>query len=222
MLLSMDRSRLGGYIQRQLDAMFPDGLPVTDLERGVDEALERLEACFIHVADPNFWRGEQPFFNHLHSDHYAMFLYHLSNVLYKKNVDRQVCEKLFCLNKALYGIDVFYEVDLPKVFVFSHATASILGRAVYSDFLLIYQHCTVGAARAVEGGGRGIYPVLGRHVSLYAGATVLGACNIGDMCKIAAHSLIMNRQLKAGTIYRGTPTKHEAVSLSFPDNIWKA
>lgn len=221
MILSLPRYRLAEYIRRQIDVFFPDGEPLTALNGGIDEALDRLEACFVHVADAGFQKDGKPYFNHLHSDHYAMFVYLLSRVLHESGADRQICEKLFCLNKALYGIDAFYEVALPRVFLFSHATGSVLGRATYGDFLLVYQHCTVGAARTPKGAGRCVYPVLGSHVSLYAGATVLGACRIGDMCKISAHSLITNRRLICNTIYRGTPEKFETITHPFADNIWK-
>ncbi|HAR97331.1 MAG TPA: serine acetyltransferase [Syntrophus sp. (in: bacteria)] len=222
MNLSLPRPELATYLGRQLEAFFPDGAPPDGLEAGIGEALARLETCFAHVADPAFSREGRPYFNHLHSDQYAMFVYLISRVLYERGADRRTCEKLFCLNKALYGIDAFFEVELPAVFVFSHATGTVLGRATYGDFLLVYQHCTVGAARAAKGGGRGLYPVLGSHVSLYAGATVVGACRIGDMCKISAHSLILNRHLKPGLMYRGTPASHETAPFPFPDNIWRS
>jgi len=125
------------------------------------------------------------------------------------------------LNKALYGIDAFYEIELPRIFLFCHAGATVLGRAHYSDYFLTYQNCTVGTARAEEGAARGNYPVFGRHVSLYAGASVLGACKIGDNCKISAGSVVINKRLKPDTMYRGTPQSHETVLYPFPDNIWK-
>ena len=150
-----------------------------------------------------------------------MFLYLLANTTYRAGGPRSVCEKLFFLNKALYGIDAFYEIELPRIFLFCHAGGTVLGRAQYSDYFLAYQNCTVGSARAEEGAVRGIFPVLGKHVSLYAGASVLGACKIGDNCKISAGSVVINKRLKPHTMYRGTPQSHEMVPFPFPDNIWK-
>jgi serine O-acetyltransferase len=221
MILSLQKARLVKYVQSQLTSLFPDGHATASIESCMDETLERLGKCFSEIADRCFWKGGETSFNHLHSDQYAMFLYLLSNTLYHKNENQNICEKIFFLNKALYGIDAFYEVELPSIFVFCHAGGTVLGRAQYSDYFLVYQQCTVGSARAAEKAGRGLFPVLGRHVSLYAGATVLGNCLIGDNCKISTQSVIVNKRLKPNTIYRGTPQSFETVTFPFPDNIWK-
>jgi serine O-acetyltransferase len=221
MILSLPKARLAKYIQGQLNSLFPDGSKADSLGIYLDDTLDRLETSFNAISDAHFWQGGETFFNHLHSDQYAMFLYLLSNTIQRRTDRRSLCDKIFFLNKALYGIDAFYEVELPGIFLFSHAGGTVLGRARYSDYFLVYQQCTVGSARAAEKAGRGVFPVLGRHVSLYAGAAVLGACHIGDNCKISAHSVIINKRLKPNTIYRGRPQSFETVIFPFPDNIWK-
>ena len=221
MILSLQKARLANYVQSQLDSLFPDGSNSDSLGTYLNDTLERLETCFAAIADAHYWRGGATFFNHLHSDQYAMFLYLLSNTIHRRTDRQSLCDKLFFLNKALYGIDAYYEVELPGIFLFSHAGGTVLGRAKYSDYFLVYQQCTVGSARAAEKAGRGVFPVLGRHVSLYAGAAVLGACHIGDNCKISAQSVIINKRLKPNTIYRGTPQSFETATFPFPDNVWK-
>lgn len=221
MILSLPNEPLCDYVGRQANVLFPDGAPVSIAALWVTEALARLETSLEAVADPSFQRDGETFFNHLHSDQYGMFLYLLANSAYRAGGPRSVCEKLFCLNKALYGIDAFYEIELPRIFLFCHAGGTVLGRAQYSDYFLVYQHCTVGAARGAEGAARGIYPVLGKYVSLYAGASVLGACKIGDNCRISAGSVVINKRLKPNTMYRGVPQSYETVTYPFPDNIWK-
>jgi serine O-acetyltransferase len=221
MILSLPTDVLRDFVERQASALFPDRTPVDIDVSWVNEALARLETSLEAVADPTFQRDGDAFFNHLHSDQYAMFLYLLANTVYRAGGPRSVCEKLFCLKKALYGIDAFYEIELPRIFLFSHAGGTVLGRAQYSDYFLVYQHCTVGSARAEEGASRGAFPLLGKHVSLYAGATVLGACILADGCKISAGSVVINKRLKPNTLYRGAPQRHETVTFPFPDNVWK-
>lgn len=53
----------------------------------------------------------------LYSDQYAMFLYLLSNTIHRRTDWQSLCDKLFFLNKALYGIDAFYEVEFPDIFL---------------------------------------------------------------------------------------------------------
>jgi serine O-acetyltransferase len=221
MNVSLPKESLCEYVRRQAGALFPDGEPIDIAASWIADALSRLETSMEAVADPAYQNEGKTFFNHLHGDQYAMFLYLLANTAYRATGPRSVCEKLFLLNKALYGIDAFYEVELPRIFLFCHAGGTVLGRAMYSDYFLVYQHCTIGSARAEDGASRGIYPVLGTHVSLYAGASVLGACKIGDNCKISAGSVVINKRVKPHTMYRGTPQSHELVPFPFPDNIWK-
>ncbi len=220
MRLSLNPASLASYVQRQLEAFFPDPLPALLPPVVVDEALERTARCFSAVRSRYFHQEGEAVFNHLNGDQYSMFLYLLSNALYKNGGATPLCDKIFSLNKLLHGIDVFYEVELPSIFLFCHPLGTVLGRARYADYLLVNQNCTVGAARAAEDNRRGVYPTLGRHVSLYAGASVLGACTIGDYCKIAAHSLIMNQDLAPGMVYMGTPQSSTVRRYPPPDNSW--
>lgn len=221
MILSLSPAALREYVQRQVAGFFPDGREDQIPAASVDEALGRLHVCFDAVADRSFSRGGETLFNHLHGDQYAMFLYLLSNTLHRAGAPTPLSEKLFGLNKALYGIDAFYEVELPEIFLFCHASGTVLGRAQYADYFLVYQHCTVGSARAEEGAGRGVFPVLGRHTSLYVGAAVLGASTLGENCKVAANSVVLDRILEPNTVYRGTPQSFQTATRTFPDNVWK-
>lgn len=221
MICTLEKRELTEYVKRQLTYFFPDNDEIRQLDSVMAESLERLGHCLSAVADVRFYRNGEAFFNHLHSDQYAMFLYLLSNTLFQRYGLSSICEKLFFLNKALYGIDVFCEVELPRIFLFCHAGGTVLGRARYSDYFIVYQNCTVGSARAAKGAIRGEYPILGKHCSLYVGSAIMGACRIGDNCKISANSVIMNKKLKPNTIYRGNPQAYETAPFVFPDNIWK-
>jgi serine O-acetyltransferase len=102
----------------------------------------------------------------------------------------------------LHGIDVYYTIDLPDIFLFVHPVGTVLGTAKYSDYFLVYQNCTIGANL------KGDHPILGRYLTVYEGASILGRCNIGKNCRIAAGSMIMDSNLKNNKIYIGNPTDH--------------
>lgn len=140
--------------------------------------------------------------------------------LQKSHANTLLCEKVFYLNKLLNGIDVFYEVELPDIFLFSHPLGTVLGRASYSNHFLAYQGCTVGAARQSESGNKNIYPVLGEYCALYKGAAILGSCHVGDNCKIFAHSLLIDQDLDANQIYIGMRLNHVIKENSAPSSIW--
>ena len=196
--------------------MFPDGslVDADDLQGALDGALGRLEHCFVRVNNKYFFDGTDAVFNHLHGDQYAMWLYLLANELLKSGGSTAICSKLFLLNKALHGCDLFYEVELPPIFLLVHPLGTVLGRGRYSDYLIAYQRCGIGS-------NHGIYPTLGRHLTLRPGSAVLGRCDVGDNCTIATESLLLDRDLPADSVYIGQPRDHLIKSSDAVQSIWR-
>ena len=191
---------LAGLAAGQCNNFFPDGDPVTAglLMAPIARALERLEHCFAAVDNKYFFDGQSAVFNHLHGDQYAMWLYFLANELHRQGGDPAVCSKLFLLNKALHGCDIFYEVMLPEIFLLVHPLGTVLGRGNYADYFVAYQRVGVGS-------NHDIYPTFGTHVTLRPGAAVLGTSRIGNDCQVATESLVLDRDLPDGTLYIGNP-----------------
>ena len=111
-------------------------------------------------------------FDHLHSSQYTIFLYYLANTIWRGGGERAVCNKLFGLNKALNGIDLFYEIELPEVFFIGHSVGIVLAKATYGNRLVLYQNSTVGK-------NHGEAPVLGDGVVMYPNTAIIGRCEIG-------------------------------------------
>ena len=213
---SLSADALAGLAARQVNAMFPDGDEVqpADLAPTVASALARLEHCFSHVNNKYFFDGSSAVFDHLHGDQYAMWLYLLANELFRRSGSVAVCKKLFLLNKALHGCDVFYEVELPSVFLLVHPLGTVLGRGRYADFLIAYQRVGVGS-------NHDIYPTLGAHLTLRPGSAVLGRCMVGDHCTIAAESLLLDCDQPAHTVYIGNPRDHVMRTSTTAQTIWR-
>lgn len=212
--LSLPADALGGYVQTQLQNFYPDGAGVSVLTKYLPAALDRLKRCIECVRSRYFRDGDTPIFSHLNNDQYAMFLYLLAHEIAKAEGGGGVCDKLFGLNKALHGIDCYYGIELPEIFLFCHPVGTVLGRAQYDDFLLVYQNCTVGSNHDTD------YPVIGRAVALYKGASVLGASRIGDFCKIAADATVMDEDVPAHSIYFGRKGASVLKRSTHPDNVW--
>ena len=158
-----DPARIAGYVSRQLDNILPESeeeptrLPIDVAKR----ALERSRRCIAPVLAS---RG----FNHLISGHYATFLYYLSSEC-ARAADVLTATRLFLLNKALNGIDLFYEVPMPEVFLIGHTVGMVFAKAEYANHCVFHQGCTVGRS----GSDR---PVLGEGVILYPQSSVIGRC----------------------------------------------
>lgn len=197
---SLSEAEMAAYVTRQINSIFPDGhhLTVDDVRSVLPEALARLEHCFSYVQNKYFFDGETAIFNHLHGDQYAMWLYILSNELYRQGADASLCSKLFLLNKSLHACDIFYEVSLPSVFLLVHPLGTVLGRANYSDFFVAYQRCGVGS-------NHDIFPTFGEYVTLRPGSSVLGNSTVGKNCQIAAEALVIDRDIDDDTIVMGRP-----------------
>jgi len=214
--MSLGKAALGNYVASQLNVHFPDNNPVGPelLESYIQDVLEWAEYCFSFVNNRYFLDGDQVLFNHLHADQYAMFLYMLSHALWKERADTSLCEKLFYLNKSLHGIDAFYSVVLPEIFLFVHPLGTVLGKATYANFFMVYQRCGVGS-------NKGIYPELGEYVTLHPGASVLGNCRVGRNCGIAAGALLLDASLEDNTLYIGNPLSHITRTCNEKPAIWR-
>ena len=181
-LVNTHRAGLLRYLVRQLDQFFPDDAPVQDaLDAQLDAALRRLEHCINAV---RMWREGE--FDVLHSSQYAIFLYYLSNTLWRAGGDLRVCIKLFLLNKALNGIDCFYEIALPEVFFIGHSVGIVLAKASYGNHLVLYQNATVGK-------NHGVAPVIEDGVVLYPHSAVIGRSLVRAGSVIAQGVSVVNR-----------------------------
>lgn len=189
MEISLTASDLKSYVGHQLDCFFPDHIKFggTDIDFAFNEALERTEFCFRHISFPAYCREGQTFFSHLHSDQYSQFLYFLSNSLWIHSGNKPICDKLIFLNKLLNGMFYSYKCALPNIFLFGHPVGTIIGNAVYSDFLVIFQNVTINTDTDPDGKPA---PVLGRGLFLAAGAKIIGNKSVGDRVSIGVDALV--------------------------------
>jgi serine O-acetyltransferase len=215
MKMSLTREELLSYLCAQLNNFFPDGKLVKSehLKGSFDYILKRLEYCFSRVNSKYFCHNGKTAFNHLNSDQYAMFLYFAANTVYKTTKQVDLATKLFLLNKCLHGIDVFYEVDLPDIFLFVHPLGTVLGRGKYSNYFVVYQRCSIGS-------NHDNYPIMGENLIMHPGSAILGNCRIGDNCRIAAGSLVMDIDLEPNSIYIGNPSKYFIKKSETLPSIW--
>ena len=196
--LSLGESDLSRYISQQLNQLFPDKeVAAEQLAPYMRAALQRAQYCFSRSTNKYFSDGDQTYFNHLHTDQYAMFLYFLGNSIYREGGDPRLATKTYMLNKALHSIDVFYEVELPDIFSLQHPVGTILGRARYSNYFSIFQNCTVGGSPDL------VYPTLGKSVIMYGGSAIIGDCTVGDHCWLSIGTVVVNQDLPSNSIVFG-------------------
>lgn len=181
--------QLADYVHKQICLFYPDGsnIDIFNIEKCIDDTLNRVEYCFRHIKNKYYLNeNNEILFNHLNSDHYAAFLYFLSNTIWLECGDERLPAKIFLLNKALHGLDLFYEISMPDIFLLVHPLGTVLGRASYSNYLVVYQGCTIGS---VVGSG---FPTIGEHLTMYSNSSLLGDCKVGNNATIGANSYAIN------------------------------
>lgn len=182
---------LGRHVATQLNNMFPaEGLEA-DVEKVaavLPRTLDRLRPILAAVRsfDPEL-------FNHFNALQYATFLYLLGNEQWHANAADTLADRLFCLNRALNSIDLFYAVGMPEVFFLSHGLSTVLGNASYGSHLVVFQNVTVGRV----GDDR---PLVGNNVVLYPGATVTGKAVIGHNSVVAAGTVVHGIHVPDNTV----------------------
>jgi len=197
--LSIKRGRafVEELLVRQLGSLFCyDGDEDANyLHQGVSSALEDCRHCFSRISNKYYRRGNEILFNPFHAGQYGIFLYFFSRHLTLLGAD-DLADRIYSLNRALHGVELYHQVVLPKVFFMDHPLGSILGRAIYSDYFSFGQAVTVG-------NHYGKYPHFGKHVSLMAGAQVIGDCKIGSNVVIGAGTFLLNATIPDNSIVFG-------------------
>lgn len=205
---SLDQDDLVGYTARQLTMFTTSNARVTAaaLRPFIPDTCARLEKCFRSIRRKYYYENGRFLFSHLNGDHYSSYLYLLSNTIHRSGRRPELAQAVFLLNKMLHGIDAFYTVELPDIFLFIHPVGTILGNARYRDYFIVYQNCTVGSPMD------GTYPMFDVGTVLFAKSTVIGNCQVGRNVVFGANSFVMNLTIPSGTTVVGSYPQHRLIS----------
>jgi len=177
-----DRETISFFVINQIKNIFPskDGVNFSIIGKNIGSALERTRVCINSV---KIWKRN--YFNIFHSSQYCIFLYYLSNTIWKVTGDDEVPTKIFLLNKALNSIDLFYEIEMPERFFIGHSVGIVFAKATYSDFLAVYQNSTVGKNHSVA-------PIFDGPALLYPNTAVIGGSRIAPWTVVSVGTKIVN------------------------------
>ena len=191
MVLSLKFDELIKYVYKQMSNLFPDSSEnnLLKYEEEFSITIEKLEGCFKFIKNNNYSKGNVTYFNHLHSDQYTMFLWFLSNTIWNRKHDIHICNKLFYMNKSLNGFSCMYDTELPEIFLLLHTVGTVLGKAEYSNYFIAAQGCTIGAHK-------GIYPKIGKNVSLLPNSSIVGKCLIGNNVSVGINATVYNTDIE--------------------------
>jgi serine O-acetyltransferase len=203
------RESLLAYVTAQCAHVVPDGREAvfrTVVDAHLDEALERLGRC-INACAP--WRPDE--FNVLQSSQHTIFLYFLGNTIWRRSGDTEAPTRLFLMNKALNGIDLFYEIAMPEVFYIGHSLGIVLAKATYGNYLVLYQNSTVGRHKDQ-------IPVIGDRVVMYPGSSIAAGAVVEDDVVISQGVRVIGKHVPRGQmVFAGAGA--ELVMRPRPDDL---
>lgn len=182
-----DCSALSAYIAAQAGNLFPGGTESPTQ----DEVALALKRFFASAARIRRWAKTG--FSPLESEKNTQFLWLLANTLYQQRGPNPLADRLFYLNKALNGFTCFYDTPLPEIFFVGHSVGTVLGKASYSDYLMVFQGATIGQMN-------GRSPTLGKGVILFPGANIAGNCAIGDRVFVSANVAVVDRDVPPDSV----------------------
>lgn len=200
MRLSLPTTDLLGIVERQITHLFlfDPSIDRSVLRESLEPVLARCEFCFAATRNKYYHKDGAPFFDPYHAGQYTIFLYYLSHHLFATYGEpcRSLADRVYYLNRCLNAVDLFYEVQLPDIFFLDHPIGSVMGRATYGDGFSFAQNCTVG-------NNRGIYPEIGRNVTMMAGAMIVGRCAIGNNAIISAGAYVKDADIPSDCLVFG-------------------
>ena len=120
---------------------------------------------------------------------HALICHRIAHWLYQRNrrfLARWISEGA----KRRTGIDIHPGAQIGRRLVIDHGTGLVIGEtAILGDDILLYQGVTLG------GSGKDIgkrHPTLENHVTVGAGAKVLGSFTVGQGARIAANAVVLS------------------------------
>jgi len=197
MICDYSKPYLIGLIQKQLSLFLITDQEIKKINDILDKVIDRTEYCFAASDNKYYSKDSKTFFNPFHSGQWCIFLYFLSNTLYRKDTsNRVICDKIYYLNRMLNSADLFYEVTLPDIFMLDHPLGAVIGRAQIGNYFSFSQGCTIG-------NNKGIFPVLGENVRMLSNSKIIGKSNISDNVIVAANTYIKDQDIEPNVIVFG-------------------
>ena len=199
MLFEIQKEDIIGGLVRQLTSFFSMSDNEIDILNSLAQTVfNRCEFSFLENKNKYYSKEGEGYFNPYHSGQYTVFLYYYSNSVFKADAgNARLADKIYYLNKIMNACDLFYEVDLPEVFMLDHPLGSVMGRAKFGNYFAFSQNCTVG-------NNNNIFPQIGEYVTMTANSMILGNSKIGDNVIIGAGACVKDQDVPDNSIVFGS------------------
>ena len=183
----------------ELASLFYDAIEVNDVNLMVFlKELDRIKE--ILKQDLQFFMDSDPAASSLdeikmaYPGFKAIAIYRISHALYKLGYTVQA-RYLSEHAHSMTGIDIHPGANIDYPFFIDHGTGIVIGQtSTIGKRVKIYQCVTLGAVSLSDANSlRGVvrHPQVGNDVTIYAGASLLGAIKIGDNVTIGSNVFLL-------------------------------
>ena len=194
---NVNPKEIENILYKQLSNFWPDCFRFEIISKEIPVVLDKMYVILSSLSLIRCNNGKEVVFSPYDTVSWSVFLYYLSNELYKKKQLREATV-IYYLNKVMHSVEWFYALDLPEHFFAEHPHNSVLGKAVYGDYFFCFHGTTVGANYKEDGSP--VYPKLGNNVFMFANSTILGDCNIGNNVIIAANTYVKDMDIPDNSV----------------------
>jgi serine O-acetyltransferase len=136
---------------------------------------------------------------------HAIWAYRLGHRLWLRGgPSRIVARLLMTVVRAVTGVEIHPAAVIGHRFFIDHGMGVVIGEtAEVGDDVMLYHGVTLGG-RTLQRVKR--HPTVGNHVTIGAGARILGPVLIGDRAQIGANSVVV-KDVPAGAVATGVPAR---------------
>lgn len=198
MLFEISKEAILQGLNNQLSSFFPISEDESKQMESLSEVVfKRCETCFLENKNKYYSKAGSVYFNPYHSGQYTVFLYFFSNSVFKAGKNHcQLADKIYYLNRIMNSCDLFYEVQLPTIFMLDQPVGAVLGRAKYGNYFKFTQNCTVGS-------NKDIFPTIGDYVTMTANSKIFGNSKIGNNVIIGVDACIKDEDIPDNSLVFG-------------------
>jgi serine O-acetyltransferase len=195
------------HVLRQCFVTYPKGL-ATDVARFVLAVREMLtyDLNFGYVKDRSFTWDEDRLIGLLQFSTAAetVFYYRLAHAIFREDPQHSALPYLASLMRLRTGAEIYYSTEIGPGFNVQHGAGIVVGpRNKIGSHFIIHQGATVGQGNLYASGDA---TVIGDHVTLYAGAKVVGHVTVGDYVWLGANA-VLTKNAEGHSIYAGAPAR---------------
>ena len=140
-----------------------------------------------------------------HAPLHAIMLHRLAHWLFAGCRLRLLGKMAATFSRAVTGVEIHPGARIGKGLFIDHGTGVVIGETVViGDYCFLFHNVTLGGTGRYQGQR---HQIVGHHVFIGTGATVLGPVTIGDYAKIGANAFVINHDVPEDCTVVGTPAR---------------